>query len=289
MKFGIGLPPHDPAAHVGWARRAEEGPFSTVGVLDRVAYHNPSPLISLAAIAGATERIRLQTEVLLAPLRQTALMAKDIATLDRVSGGRFTLDLGVGNWRGPRFDDYRVAGTDVRTRGARLDEQVAQMRRIWAGEPPLDGMDPIGPSPTRPEGPEILFGGFHPAALRRVVRWQAGFIAAGPPKYVRHLIAELNGYWREAGHPGEPRIVAHCYVALGPEDVVQEGLRTVVDYYQYTDDAVRVPEYVAQTPEVVRMLVKAYEDLGADEVIFYFWAQDERQIDRLEDALGALP
>lgn len=94
--------------------------------------------------------------------------------------------------------------------------------------------------------------------------------------------------WREAGHAGEPRIVAHCYVALGPKEVVEEGLRTVVDYYQYTDDAVHVPEYVAQTPQVVRMLAKAYEDLGADEVIYYFWAQDQHQIDRLQDALEVL-
>lgn len=287
MKFGIGLPPHEPESLVEWARRAEEGPFRTIGILDRVVYHNPSPLIALAAIAGATEQIRLQTEVLLAPLRSTALLAKDIATLDRISGGRFTLGLAVGNWRGPRFDDYRAAGTDFHTRGKRLDAQVAEMRRIWAGEPLFEGMAPIGPLPSQPAGPEILFGGFHPAVLRRVARWKAGFIAAGPPKYVKHLIKELHENWRGAGNPGVPRIVAHCYVALGPQDVVDDALRTVVDYYQYTDDAVRVPEYVAQTPDVVRMLARAYEDLGADEVIFYCWARDRHQVDRLADALQA--
>lgn len=100
----------------------------------------------------------MQTEVLLAPLRNTALLAKQVASLDRLSGGRFVLGLGVGNYRGPRYDDYKVAGVDRHTRGLRLDEQVAEMRRIWKGEPYDAETDPIGPQPTRPGGPEILFG-----------------------------------------------------------------------------------------------------------------------------------
>lgn len=288
MKFGIGLPPHEPGHLVDWARRAEAGLFDTIGILDRVVYHNPSSLISLAAIAGATTRIGLQTQVLLAPLYPTALLAKDVATIDRISNGRFTLGLGVGNWRGPRLDDYRAAGTDLHTRGKRLDVQVAEMRRLWAGESLFEDMAPIGPRTFRPGGPELLFGGFQPAALRRVARWQAGFVAAGPPKYVKHLITELRKYWEEAGNPGNPRIVAHCYAALGPQDVVDEAMQTVVDYYQYISGAHRVPEYVAQTPGVVRGLVRAYEDLGADEVVFYCWARDRDQVERLGDALSAV-
>lgn len=96
MKIGLGLPVDDPDVLLDWARRADAGPFSTLGLLDRLAWPNPEPLVTLAVLAGATHRIRLQTEVLLAPLRGTALLGSQAATLDRLSGGRFTLGLGIG-------------------------------------------------------------------------------------------------------------------------------------------------------------------------------------------------
>ncbi|MYX44206.1 LLM class flavin-dependent oxidoreductase, partial [Streptomyces sp. SID89] len=88
MNVGIGLPIGDPATLLTWARRADAGPFTTLGLLDRLVYDNPEPLVALAVLAGATSRIRVQTEVLLAPLRDTALLAKQAATLDRMTGGR---------------------------------------------------------------------------------------------------------------------------------------------------------------------------------------------------------
>src|SRR3954466_15997940 len=102
MNVGLGLPVADPFSLFSWARRADAGPFSTLGLLDRLVYTNPEPLVALAALAGATSRIRVQTEGLPGPLRSTALLAKQTATLDRMSGGRFTLGIGVGG----RADDH---------------------------------------------------------------------------------------------------------------------------------------------------------------------------------------
>jgi hypothetical protein len=74
MHVGLGLPISDPPALLDWARSADADPFSTLALLDRLVYDNPEPLVTLAALAGATGRIRVQTEVLLAPLREPALM-----------------------------------------------------------------------------------------------------------------------------------------------------------------------------------------------------------------------
>src|SRR5437868_12303895 len=106
MKIGIGLPvaiPGTPGSLIlEWAKQAEQGPFSSLGVLDRVVYDNYEPLVTLAAVAGVTTRLRLVTTVLLAPLRNTGLLAKQAASLDALSGGRLTLGLGIGG----REDDF---------------------------------------------------------------------------------------------------------------------------------------------------------------------------------------
>ncbi|MGH3410657.1 MAG: hypothetical protein ACRDRJ_50410 [Streptosporangiaceae bacterium] len=81
--------------------------------------------------------------------------------------------MGVGDAR--RRDDFAAAGTDPRTRGRRLDEQLAIMRRIWSGQPYEAG--PTGPGPARPGGPEVLFGGFRPAAPSSRPGWPPAGLA----------------------------------------------------------------------------------------------------------------
>src|SRR5919107_3325250 len=118
MEIGIGLPNAVPGVDrtgiVEWARRAEAAGFSSLGTIDRIAYGNYESLIALAAAAAVTERIRLVTDILIAPLRSnTALFAKQAATIDQISGGRLVLGLSPGG----REDDYAVSGADFHTRG----------------------------------------------------------------------------------------------------------------------------------------------------------------------------
>lgn len=281
MHVGIGLPIGDPATLLTWAQRADAGPFSTLGLLDRIVYDNPEPLVALAVLAGATSRIRVQTEVLLAPLRDTALLAKQAATLDRMTGGRLVLGLGIGG----RDDDHQVTGTDKRTRGRRLDEQMAVMRRLWSGEPYGDGAGPVGPAPARPGGPEVLFGGFKPAAIERVARWGDGFLAAAAPSWAGGLFDTARGFWKEYGRDGEPRIVAQVNVALGPEDVIHDARTNMHAYYTFTGMADRMVAGMLTTPAEIRAAVTGFADLGADEVMFYCYGLDPDQVDRLAEVL----
>src|ERR671937_599509 len=152
METGIGLPNAvagvDRAGIVDWARRAEEAGFSSLGTIDRIAYPNYESLISLAAAAAVTERVRLVTDILLAPLRSnTALLAKQAATIDSLSGGRLVLGLAPGG----REDDYAVSGVEFSERGRIFDRQLEELNELWEGDavgPPTAA----GGRPGRPRG-----------------------------------------------------------------------------------------------------------------------------------------
>ena len=202
MKIGIGLPAAIPGVDgervLEWARKADAGAFSSLAVIDRLVYPNFEPLITLAAAAAVTERVGLMTTILLAPLRNAGVLAKQAATLDAISGGRLTLGLAVGG----REDDYRAAPASYQDRGKRFDEQLALMKRIWSGEAAGDGIGPVGPPPSRPGGPELLMGGLSPAALRRVGRWADGYICPGTPESLRPAYDAVEESWEAAGRSG---------------------------------------------------------------------------------------
>ncbi|TMK96664.1 MAG: LLM class flavin-dependent oxidoreductase, partial [Actinobacteria bacterium] len=125
MRVGVGMPNTisgvDGRSMLEWARRAEAGPFTSLGVLDRIPYESFEPFITLAAAAAATSRIGLVTMVVIGPLRSPVLLAKQAASVDEISAGRLTLGLAVG----ARQEDYRSLGLDHRRRGEMLTEQLA--------------------------------------------------------------------------------------------------------------------------------------------------------------------
>jgi alkanesulfonate monooxygenase SsuD/methylene tetrahydromethanopterin reductase-like flavin-dependent oxidoreductase (luciferase family) len=289
VNVGLGLPISDPSVLLDWARKADAGPFSTLALLDRLVYDNPEPLVTLAAVAGAAGRIRVQTEVLLAPLRDPALMAKQVATLDRLAGGRLTLGIGLG----ARRDDYKAAGVDPHGRGARLDHVMTEMRRIWLGEPYSEEIGPIGPAPARHGGPELLFGAFRPAAIQRIARFGDGLLCAAPIAEMDRLFRATEQAWRSAGRTGRPKLVAQLYAALGPASTVEEARGHIHRYCsgpQYMDMPENYADMAVQgmltTSGEVRDAINRLTDIGADEIIFYCWSPDTGQIDRFAEALA---
>src|SRR3954465_10475561 len=134
MDIGIGLPNTvlgvDRRGIVDWAREAERAGFASLGTIDRIASATSDPLTSLAAAAAVTERIRLTTDILIAPLRQTAHLAKQSATIDNLSGGRLVLGIAGGG----REDDYGLSEVDFHQRGAIMDRQLEELTNLWKRE-----------------------------------------------------------------------------------------------------------------------------------------------------------
>lgn len=291
MLIGIGLPTRGdslgPDAILTWAERADAGPFSSLAVLDRVVFPAHEPLVALASVSGVTSRIRLLASVIIAPTRETTLLARQSASLDVLSGGRFTLGLGIG----VRRDDYAATGFRFEERGRRLDEQLPLLRRIWAdADDPRagDGPTPVGVTPVRPGGPELLIGGYVDAVALRIATHGDGFMApgGGSPERMAALWSLIEAAWTAAGRAGRPRWVGSSYVALGPH-----ADRQAADYIRsaYAFDPALAERRLAGVPttdRAVRDLIRRQADLGLDEFVFRPCAPDPSLVDRLAEIVG---
>ncbi|HEY4095495.1 MAG TPA: LLM class flavin-dependent oxidoreductase [Baekduia sp.] len=219
---------------LSWARRAEECGFSSLSVVDRLVYGNWEPLIALAAAAAVTERIRLTATILIVPARgNPALLAKQVATVQELSGGRLSLGVGLGG----RPDDYIAAGVDAEARGRLMDDALAELEQIWGGaRRGLAGA--IGPTPS--PVPPLSLGGFSPAAYRRAARHGEGWVAAGGgPDAFRAGAVQAAAAWRAAGRTDRPRLSMIAYFGLGP-DAEERATAALLDYYAFAGG----PEHV---------------------------------------------
>jgi alkanesulfonate monooxygenase SsuD/methylene tetrahydromethanopterin reductase-like flavin-dependent oxidoreductase (luciferase family) len=284
MRIGVGLPNPLPntegATLVEWARRSEDAGFSTLATIDRIVYPSYDSLISLAAAAAVTERIGLMTNILIAPARDAVLLAKEAASVDRLSGGRLTLGLAPGG----RRDDFEVVDEEFETRGARFEQQLAVMGKIWRGEQLSDSAQPSVPLPGR-EVP-ILIGGSSDRAVERTAKFGVGYTAGGGgPDMMAPIAEKVRKAWTESGRDGEPRLVALSYFALGPN--AEEGSsRYLKDYYAFLGEwADGIAESASTTPDALKALVISFEDLGVHELILDPTIPELSQIDLLADAL----
>lgn len=267
-----------------WATRAEAGPFSSVGVLDRGAGPGLEPLAVLAAVATVTTRVGLLSSVVIAPMRETTLLARQATTVDALSGGR----LGLGVAIGMRERDYRAAGADFRRRGRAFDEQLPVLRRLLRGDALDADTGPVGSPPVRAGGPELLIGGYVPAVARRIAAWGDGFVApgGGEPAAMERLWASIRSAWQAAGRDGAPRWVGAAYYALGPT-AADDAAAYIERMYGHDRELVaRRLRMIPATPVALRELVDRQARAGVDELLLRPVTAKADQLDRLADAIG---
>src|SRR6266702_459170 len=282
MQVGVGLPSTIPGAQgqiiLEWACRADEGPFSSLGVLDRLVYDSYDPLITLGAVAGVTHHVKLATTIIIGPLHNNSLLAKTAASLDTLSGGRLVLGLAVG----ARKEDYDAAGVDYRDRGKRLSEQLSSLRSFW--EESL-----IGPKTEHSSGPDLLVGGLSDHGYARMVRYADGYVhGGGPPRAFARAADKAYAAWSDAGRPGKPQLWAQGYFALGDDAVKEAGYRYLKDYYAFTGlFAERIAAGLLTSPQAVAQFIRGYQDAGCDELVLFPTVPDVAQLDRLAEILQA--
>lgn len=196
------------------------GPYT-----DKHPFHDP--FVMFAYLAGITQRIELVTGVLILPQRQTALVARQAADVDLLSGERLRLGVGIG-WN---YVEYDALGQDFHTRGKRVGEQVELLRALWS-EPVVDftgtfdrvDRATLNPRPRRRI--PIWMGGFSEPALRRAARIADGFIFADGVSDSNEMLSKLRGYLEEEGRSADQfGLQCNMLFAKSPEAVVERALR----------------------------------------------------------------
>jgi probable F420-dependent oxidoreductase len=280
MRFGV-IPPYgigpveSPEFAVAFARLAEEHGFESLWVVEHVVmaveYRSvypydpsgrspftaevaqPDPLVWLSYVAAATTRLRLATGVLILPQRNPLILAKELASLDRLSGGRVELGIGVGWVR----EEAEALGTRFEERGRRADEYVAVMRTLW--REPVASFDGefvrfagmvSRPQPAQPGGVPIVVGGHSKAAARRAGRLGDGFFPLGVS--MEKLAALRDEMKREAERHGRDSskialtllggpdlATAELYASVGANRMVIAALEPGLDQLARTLERVR--------------------------------------------------
>lgn len=282
MEIGIGIPNSvrgtTGAQLLEWARRAEAAGFSSLASIGAVSYPTYEELTVFAAAGAVTERIKFLSNVLIAPARSTAELAKQAATVQEITAGRLTLGLSVG-WR---ESDYTLTGRDFGQRGRLFDEQLADLGRAWAGEALIEGTRPVVPGQSG--AVPILVGGTTDATIRRVVEFGAGWTGGGaPPEVIRAFIEKVRAGWDTAGRDGAPRTAVLNYFSLG--DTEQESRAYALDYYAPMGDemAQMIAGGVLRTPEAIQGAIATFADMGVDELLLDPTVSDPDQVDLLAE------
>ena len=284
MEIGIGIPNSvvgtSGAQLLDWARRADQAGFSSLATIGALSYPSYEELTVFAAAGAVTQRIRFLSNVLIAPARSAAELAKQAATVQQITNGRLTLGVGVG-WR---ESDFTLTGKNFRSRGQDFDAQLSDLQRAWQGQPLAEGTRPPAPDPG-PAGVPLLIGGMTEASVRRVVEHGVGWTAGGaPPEALPPFIQKVRDAWRQA-REGEPRLVGLVYFSLG--DTQTASRDSLLDYYQPMgpEMAEMIAGSALRSPEAIRAAVKAYEDVGLDELILDPTVSDPAQVELLAEVV----
>ena len=292
---------HETGPLLALAEKAEALGFDSIWVGDSVtAKPRHDPLTLLAAVAARTKKAELGTAVLLPALRNPVLLAHQAATLDRLSEGRLILGIGIAADTPAVHRDFEATGVPFDKRVARMNEVARVCRALWTGQP-VDWTGlwtlrqaTVGPTPHRPGGPPIWYGGFLPAGRARTGRLYDGWFPSQPkPEDYAAQLEDVRSAAREAGRD-PAAITAAMYVTLAIDDDPARADARMDDYlaryYGMPAAETRARERCfAGTEPAAAAWIKSYADAGATHIMLRFAGDIERQLDiaaRIRRGLG---
>jgi len=273
-----------------WAKKVEAGPYSSLALGERICFPNPELMTTLGACAVLTERVQLATTVLILSMHDPVLAAKQLATVDTLSGGRLTVGVGTGG----RDEDYRAVGVSLdQKRIAVLESHVETMRRVWSGETVVPGtLRPVEPFPLQENGPPLLSGAMGPKSMASAARWAdgiSGMTTSASPKEVSASFDLARRAWKDAGRKDKPVLNTALWFAIG--DQADEQVSThLTRYFNWIDPEAR-KAMVAHagfrgSAQAFRDLVASIAETGANELLLIPTSIDPNEVDRVTEALG---
>ena len=286
----LGMPPPGPF-YRDFARQAEARGYDLLFSGDHLFMHGPNAdaLALLACFAGATERVTLGTGVLLPALREPVVLAKQLATIDHVSGGRLIVGAGVG---GEIEQEWRAMEVPRAERGARTDEALALMQAFWSGAP-LDfqgrfrTVTGVTGSPIPSRALPVWIGGRSDAALRRAARFDGWCAYAASPRRVRESVERI-AEWRDLDGFRVSYVVFTC-VADRAEDARATTAHVLGKRYQQDFERFLDAFCAVGTADDVAARIAAYSEAGVHDVLLVPqvpWQELPEQVDRIADALS---
>ena len=295
IRFGVTLPPLPPPALRALASRIEALGYDSIWTGDHIAFHTPTyeSLTTLTFIAAATSRVRIGTAVYLLALRQPAVVAKTVATLDVLSGGRFVFGVGVG---GEFPKEFEACGIPHAERGRRVDEGITVCRALWTESPAshagrflrFEGVA-LAPRPVQPGGPPIWIGGRSDHALRRAARTGDGWVSyvVTPERFHRSL-EKIHAFAAEAGRPLDAERAfepAHLLFAVLDDDgdrAHATAARYLTCQYNQPFDELATKYCLLGPPARCVETLERFVQAGARTFILGFTAGAERVAEQVE-------
>ncbi|MEY4340353.1 MAG: hypothetical protein RLZ14_2203 [Actinomycetota bacterium] len=269
-----------------WCAGIDEGPFSSVSAGERITFHNLEGLTACAAAAALTRRVRVMANVVVLPWHRPAMVAKQLATIDVLSEGRFEVAVGVGG----RGQDYAALGVSDAGRHMRLDTAVAEVRALWAGGPAADG-NAVGPTPVRPGGPPLLASAMGPKSLARAAKWAdgvSGFSLLADAREMTKANAAAVDAWQAEGRAERPRLLTGSFVALGPgaEATLREFAYRYLEVFSPALARGLADAMPLHTPDALRGAIEAAEAAGCDEFVVVPATSDPAMLQHLVDIVS---
>ncbi len=258
MKIGICIPYMKAGLsredYLAWFSAIDQGPFHSLSCGERV--HGPTydMRVLLSAAAIATQRVEITPTLYVLPMHSAARVAKEIATLDVLSGGRVK-NVAVGY--GGREKDYEAVNASFVGRYGRMDRQVELMQKIWNGEEIVKGGGFIGPEPIWKSAPRLLAGAMGPKSIERCAPWADGLYAwsgNGEANELERTFSMADQAWERANREQAPYRLGGFWYTLA-----EDGQRKLYDYvYEYLSIA---------GPEIAKMMAESVHRNSADAVL----------------------